>query len=245
MASRVSPKESCVVDIYDNGSSFSVKHIPDGESAIEPFQNENNTREQLLQAIGEVYRPVLSLMKLSGIYFGCTTLATGIQLSGQRRGTLISFCFCCVVVSGMWFNFVMPVVSAVVEGHVFRRIMIIFWCLLVALLGTTCLFVLSSTASRTSRFEELILKIISIKMVNPCLKKAKSRSRIFDNFFSSCYCCCCGCLLYRSYIGNEYRQCIALEKLGCIQVYFPSLSHLWLWCLAFPVSLFLQHMLHT
>ncbi|XP_067051086.1 uncharacterized protein [Acropora muricata] len=53
MASRVSPKESCVVDIYDNGSSFSVKHIPDGESAIEPFQNENNTREQLLQAIGK------------------------------------------------------------------------------------------------------------------------------------------------------------------------------------------------
>ncbi|XP_067051087.1 uncharacterized protein [Acropora muricata] len=101
MASRVSPKESCVVDIYDNGSSFSVKHIPDGESAIEPFQNENNTREQLLQAIGKVYRPVLSLMKLSGIYFGCTTLATEIQLSGQRRGTLISLCFCCVVVCGV------------------------------------------------------------------------------------------------------------------------------------------------
>lgn len=179
MASRVSPKESCVVDIYDNGSSFSVKHIPDGESAIEPTQNENNTREQLLQAIGEVYRPVLSLMKLSGIYFGCTILATAIQLSGQRRGTLISFCFGCVVVSGMWFNFVMPVVSTVVEGHLFRRIMIIFWCLLVALLGTTCLFVFSSTASRTSRFEEFILKVISIKMVNPCLKKAKSRSRIF------------------------------------------------------------------
>ena len=184
MASRVSPKESCVVSICDDESTLSAKSVNDEGSFVEATENANTAKEELLQALGDVYRPVLTLLKLSGVYFGDTFPYTEMQFSRPRRASYISLCYCGIVVSGFWFNVVMTVVSFLLEGDIFRHVMFICWCLLVALLGTTCLFVLPSKAYRPSRFEAFIRKVISLDTVRPCLKRAKSRSRVYLIIFS-------------------------------------------------------------
>ena len=62
--------------------------------------------------------------------------------------------------------------------------MFVSWCLLVALMGTTCLIVLPLTVARKSRFENFLRKVISIHIGSPFLEKIKPKARVYLIVFS-------------------------------------------------------------
>ncbi|XP_068754096.1 uncharacterized protein [Montipora capricornis] len=182
MSSQIAPRDSCIISLCDNPSSISAQTVTNERSLEEAGQRQKNANEENLTAIDDLYRPVLKVMKLSGAYFGATSLANAVNSSRPRCH--LSQLYCAIVAAGLWFDFVMPVVSAILGGNIYLHIMFISWCLLVALLGTTCLIVLPSTATRTSRFETFIRKVISLDIERPYLEKVKSRLKVYLIMFS-------------------------------------------------------------
>ncbi|XP_068699799.1 uncharacterized protein [Montipora foliosa] len=176
MSSQIAPRDSCIISLCDNPLSISAQTVTNERSLEEAGQRQKNATEENLTAIDDLYRPVLKVMKLSGAYFGATSLANAVNSSRPRCH--LSQLYCAIVAAGLWFDFVMPVVSAILGDNIYLHIMFISWCLLVALLGTTCLIVLPSTATRTSRFETFIRKVISLDIERPYLEKVKSRLKI-------------------------------------------------------------------
>ena len=167
----MTPNKSCVNDIIENPTSGSAQLSP----AVSTL-NDGNVNEEVLRAIEEAYKPVLRLMKLFGAYFGDTSLNNLMQASSRRRKeSYISRFYCAVVVVGLWFNFVMPLVSIFFGGNIYLLIMFVSWCLLVALMGTTYLIVLPLTVARKSRFENFLRKVISIHIGRPFLEKSNQR----------------------------------------------------------------------
>ncbi|KAK2557783.1 hypothetical protein P5673_020151 [Acropora cervicornis] len=171
MSSQVTPKDSCIISICDSPSSISARTVTNEIALVERGQSNANANEEFLQAIAEIYKPVLRLLKLSGVYFGSTTFATTIYPSNQGKGNLLSRFYCGIVVVGLWFDFLMPVVSVFCGADIYLNIMNLGWCLLVALLGTTCLIVLPSTSTKASRFENFIRKVSSTEIEIPRLAK--------------------------------------------------------------------------
>ena len=112
MPSRVTPNESCAVDILHDPTSVSAQPATNDVSLVQSTFNDGIVNEEVLQAIEEAYKPVLRLMKLFGAYFGDTSLNNLIQTSPRRRKECYIFRFYrAVVVAGLWFNFFMPLVS--------------------------------------------------------------------------------------------------------------------------------------
>ena len=179
MSSQVTPKDSCIISICDSRSSISARTVTNEIALVERGQGNTNANEEFLQAIGEIYKPVLRLLKLSGVYFGSTTFVTTLYSSNQRKENLLSRFHCGIVAVGLWFDFLMPVVSVFCGAEIYLNIMNLGWCLLVALLGTTCLIVLPSTSTKASRFEKFIRKVSSTEIEIPSLGKVKSRSRMY------------------------------------------------------------------
>lgn len=179
MSSQVTPKDSCIISICDSPSSISTRTVTNEIALDERGQGNANANEEFLQAIAEIYKPVLRLLKLSGVYFGSTTFVTTIYPSNQGKGNVLSRFYCGIVAFGLWFDFLMPVVSVFCGADIYLNIMNLGWCLLVALLGTTCLIVLPSTSTKASRFENFIRKVSSTEIKIPSLAKVKSRSRMY------------------------------------------------------------------
>ena len=144
--------------------------------------------EQLLKEIDEIYSPVLKLMKLFGTYFGHTSLIKMVHATGccPKRLYLQRF-YCGVVVSGFWLNFVVAMANIIFGAHIFVFLMIITWCLLVALSGTICLIVLCPPLADTtkSRFEYFIRGLLAVNSdVNLTRAKNKSRKGLIAFCFS-------------------------------------------------------------
>ena len=93
MPSRVTPNESCTVDIFEDPTSVSAQPATNDVSLVQSTFNDGNVNEEVLQAIEEAYKPVLRLMKLFGAYFGDTSLNNLIQASSRRRKKVIFLVF--------------------------------------------------------------------------------------------------------------------------------------------------------
>ena len=153
--------------------------------------------------IEAAYRPVLRLMKLFGAYFGDTSFNSLVQVSSRRRNeSYISRFYCAIVVAGLWFSFAMPLVSIFFGGNIYLLITFVSWCLLVALMGTTCLIVLPTTFARKSRFENFLRKVITIHIGGTFLEKIKSKARLNLIVFSlTCVACIAGSILSDVILG--------------------------------------------
>ena len=185
MPSRVTPNESCVVDILEDPTSVSAQPATNDVSLVQSTFHDGNVNDEVLQAIEEAYKPVLKLMKLFGAYFGDTSLDNLIQASSPRRKkSYISRFYCAVVVAGLWFNFVMPLVSIFYGSSIYLLMLFVSWCLLVALMGTTCLIILPLTVTRKSRCENFLRKVIEIPIGSAFLGKIKSKARVYLILFS-------------------------------------------------------------
>ena len=185
MPSRVTPNKSCVIDIPVDPTSVAAQPATNDVSLGQSTLNDGNVNEEVLQVIEAAYRPVLRLMKLFGAYFGDTSFNSLVQVSSRRRNeSYISRFYCAVVVAGLWFNFAMPLVSIFFGENIYLIIMFISWCLLVALMGTTCLIVLPITFARKSRLENFLRKVIAVHIGSAFLEKIKSKARVYLIVFS-------------------------------------------------------------
>lgn len=182
MSSRVEPNGSCVLEINcEAAASISTQPAMNGTS-FEPSENEESINEDLLQAMQEVNSPVLKLMKLFRLYVGQTTLNCLVQAAVRRRKRSYMYIqryYCGAVVSGLWFNFVRPLVSIFFRHDVYLLFMFGSWCLLVALIGTTGLMLLPIIDTRKSRFETFLRKAISIHTKRVTLEKAKTKTTTY------------------------------------------------------------------
>lgn len=161
-------------------------------------QDHRNVNEQLLTAIGEIYSPVLKLMKLFGIYFGDTSL---IYLSrtctrtttSSRKQSFLSWIYCGVLISGYSLNFIMAFTGIFFGNNLFLYLMFSLWCLLISTSGAVSLFVLSVplTDTRKSRFENFLRNLFALD-INVNLENVKKKSRkgvvAFWIFFIICTC---------------------------------------------------------
>ena len=188
MTSRVTPIESCVVEITEDAEApgFIQAHPAIKDNFSERWGHiEENYNGELLQGIEEVYSPLLKMMKLLGMYFGDTSLNRLQPTSVPcRKTSYISRFYCGAVAAGLWFNFAMPLVSVFFEGNIFVFAIFISWCLLVALNLTTLLIVLPLTDTTKSRFEKFLRKAIAIHTENVKLTQVKFKAKIFFIIFS-------------------------------------------------------------
>ena len=175
MPSRVVPNESCVNDNLEDPTSVATQLSPTVSSL-----DDDQVNDEVLQAVEEAYKPLLRLMKFFGVYFGNTSLNNFMKASPRRRKeSYISRFYCAVVVVGLWFDFVMPLISIFLGGDIYFLIMFVSWCLLVALMGTTFLIILPLTVTRKTRFENFLRKVIAIPIESAFLEKIKSKARVY------------------------------------------------------------------
>ena len=198
MPSRVTQNESCVNDNLEDPTSVSTQVSPTVSSL-----SDDKVNEEVLQAVEEAYKPVIRLLKFFGVYFGDTSLNNLIKASPRRRKeSYISRFYCAVVVVGLWFDFVMPLISIFLGGDIYFLIMFLSWCLLVALMGTTCLIILPLTVTRKSRFENFLRKVIAIQIGSAFLEKIKSKARVYlILFFPICAATMVGTILTDVVLG--------------------------------------------
>ncbi|XP_078373240.1 uncharacterized protein LOC144656868 [Oculina patagonica] len=127
-------------------------------------QNSFNEKEKQLEAVEAIYRPVLILMKLCGVYFGETSLkklGQNVPATDNRRKVSISQIYCCVIVTCLWFSFVIGLVSLCVEGfsvlhNFYTMTTVTMWYFITSLVATTCLAVLPLTERKQSRFKKFL-----------------------------------------------------------------------------------------
>ena len=187
MASRVQPGELFGVRTNEISASNSVETVITLGCFDESNQTEENSNKELLQAVEEVYSPLLKTMKLLGAYFGDTTFNRLIhaQSSGSfSKRSYISRFYCGVIVAGLWFNVTLPLVSIFYGGPIYLLLLFDIWCLLVALNGTVCLIVLPLTDKRKSRFEKFISGIMFIHTASISLENVKSKRKTYLKLFT-------------------------------------------------------------
>ena len=115
MHSRVKPMKTGVQEAHN--------HIKE-EHEIPPIglqdasPNIYSGDEQQLEAWQAIYGPVLTFMKLGGIYFGETSFERLGHLSttGSKRKISIARIYCTAMVACYWFSFAMSIVSLCVQG---------------------------------------------------------------------------------------------------------------------------------
>ena len=137
--------------------------------------------EQLLRRIGEIYSPVLKGMRWFGFYFRDASLRhlSSARVAGTgRKRNIFTLLYCGIVLAGHWFNFVMAFTDIFFGKSVFVFMMFSVWCLLIALNGLVCLYVLcvSLTDTGHSRFENLVLDLSALN-IRADLEKLMKKSR--------------------------------------------------------------------
>ena len=165
MASRVKP-----VDARRKEAHERVVEEQDNPQLVlqEAVQISYQGDEGQLKAIETIYRPVLTLMKLCGMYFGETSfdrIGGNASDHGSTRLVSISRIYCCVLVAGLWFTFAMALVSLCVEGasylyNFYTILTLCMWFFISSLVATTCLVVLPLTEKKKSRFEKFLQSLI-------------------------------------------------------------------------------------
>ncbi|XP_078372923.1 uncharacterized protein LOC144656577 isoform X2 [Oculina patagonica] len=126
--------------------------IPDEENQSGVQMGSNRQKQ-----VAEIFRPILTAMKLAGQYFGETALADG---SG-RRTLYISHFSSAIVVLGQWLMVVLCVTSLLHIGFssmssFFFLLLTTAWYVQSASSTTVCLFVLPLTGKRRSRFAKFV-----------------------------------------------------------------------------------------
>ena len=145
--------------------------------------------EQQLDAIQAIYGPILTFMKLGGLYFGDTSFK---RLGRQptiisKRKISVARIYCTAIVASHWCSFVMSIVSLCVEGssvleNVYTLITFGMWHFLSAIVATTCLVVLPLNEGKRSRFETFVHNLIEIKVDLATLKLYSKRGLILAIF---------------------------------------------------------------
>lgn len=133
--------------------------------------------EQQLEAVQAIYGPVLTFMKLGGIYFGETFSQRLGHLSTTGSTTKISIAriYCTAMVACHWFSFAMSIVSLCVEGssvpqNFYTLITFGMWYFVSAIVATTCLVVLPLNEGKKSRFENFFHNLIERRVDLATLK---------------------------------------------------------------------------
>lgn len=174
MPSRVSPNKTAIhgdqeVSTSANDASFVVN-----------IQEQENDNEQPLKEIDDIYRPVLKLMTLFGIYVGKPSLKCLASNSGEgKKLSVVSIIHCFVVTSGLWLNAIMAFTEIFFEDDIYMFLMFSFWNVFVAIIGTMNLLLLRLTGNKKSRFEQFLVNVLSVtKHVNLEQVKAKSKKGV-------------------------------------------------------------------
>lgn len=180
MPARVSPNE-CTVPL-DNGMSYSNS---EQQATVNEVSNltgsppeAKNVNEHLFKAISDIFRPILKLMKLFGIYYGDNTLKSLTDDSGRlSRRAYVSLMYCGLVATGLWFNFFLAFLSCFfVPERIYVSLMFCLWCLMGALNATITLIVSPVTRTRKSRFQHFVRGLIDNKS-HATLEKVTVKSR--------------------------------------------------------------------
>ena len=123
--------------------------------------------EKMLEAIQAIYGPILTFMKLGGLYSGDTCFKSlGRHPATLSKGKIsVARIYSIVIVVSQWFSFAMSIVSLCVEGssvvqNVYILITFGMWYFASAIVATTCLVVLPLNKGKKSRFEKFVLKLI-------------------------------------------------------------------------------------
>ena len=180
MHSRVKPLETGrQKPVHD----YAQEEQENPSSALqEATQSTSNGDEEQLEALTAIYRPILTLMKLCGMYFGETMfkrMGQNASAPGSRKNLYISRIYCCAIVAGFWFIVMMGFVSLCVEDPSFLHnfytiITFTMWYSAASLVATTCLLVLPLTEKKESRFKRF-LQILVERSLD--LANVKSYSR--------------------------------------------------------------------
>ena len=185
MPSQVKAREAWVPEANEMSASDSRQSIINSGTSDELRDKEGNVNKELLQAVQEIYSPLLKLMKVFGAYFGHTNFSSSLlQTSGLcGKQSFAHRFYCGVAVVGLWFNFAVPLVSIFYGGPMYLLLLFDLWCLLVALNGTVCLVVLPLTDTRKSRFHSFLCSVISLHTQNINLEKVISKRRKYLTVF--------------------------------------------------------------
>ena len=183
MPSRVSPTEATVHGNQEMPTSISAQPKTNDLPFIVEIQEHENANESLLEAIDEIYSPLLKLMKLCGIDFGDATLRRLPYTSGNSgKHTFAHRIYCVLLVCCYWLNLIMAFTVVLFQEDVYLFLMFSSYCLFMALNGTICLVVLPLTGGKT-RFESFLDRFLAlVKNVN--LQKVKQKSR--KGFIMTC-----------------------------------------------------------
>ncbi|RMX56275.1 hypothetical protein pdam_00011435 [Pocillopora damicornis] len=153
---KVSPNE-CTVPL-DNGMSYSNS---EQQATVNEVSNltgsppeAKNVNEHLFKAISDIFRPILKLMKLFGIYYGDNTLKSLTDDSGRLSRRACFF----------------------VPERIYVSLMFCLWCLMGALNATITLIVSPVTRTRKSRFQHFVRGLIDNKS-HATLEKVTVKSR--------------------------------------------------------------------
>ena len=180
MPARVSPNE-CTVPL-DNGMSSSNS---EQQATVNEVSNltgsppeAKKVNEHLFKAISDIFRPILKLMKLFGMYYGDNTLKSLTDDSCRlSRRAYVSLMYCGLVATGLWFNFFLAFLSCFfVPERIYVSLMFCLWCLMGALNATITLIVSPVTRTRKSRFQHFVRGLIDNKS-HATLEKVTVKAR--------------------------------------------------------------------
>ena len=146
-------------EVYDSGLHERYR-IPEGE------------RAKISRQISEIFGPIFKVMRLTGGYFGETTL-TGSRLP---RKFYISFYYCLIIELGQWLLALIGVISHFYEGFSsMTTFLFLFvttiWYVQCACSFTFCLLTLPLTQKKQSRFAQFIAGLVKSKTVLDGLKQ--------------------------------------------------------------------------
>ena len=146
--------------------------------------------EKQLEAIQAIYGPILTFMKLGGLYSGDTCFKSlGRQTATLRKGKIsVARIYSTLIVVSQWFSFVMSIVSICVEGsssvlqNVYVLITFGMWYFASAIVATTCLVVLPLNKAKKSRFEKFVHNLIERGVDLSTLKSYSKKGLILAIF---------------------------------------------------------------
>lgn len=186
MDSRVKPMRA---GVHEANNQVREEHEIPPIVLQDTSPNIYNGNEQQLEAIQAIYGPLLTFMKLGGIYFGDTSFKRLGQLSttGSKRKISIARVYCTAIVASLWFSFAMSIVSLCVEGssvlqNLYTLITFAMWYFVLAIVATTCLFVLPLNEGKKSRFEKFVANLIERRVDLATLKLYSRKGLILAIF---------------------------------------------------------------
>ena len=145
--------------------------------------------EKQLEAIQATYGPILTFMKLGGLYFGETCFKSlGRQPTTlSKEKILVARVYSTAIVVCHWFSFAMSIVSLCVEGssvlqNVYILITFSMWHFESAIVATTCLVVLPLSKEKKSRFEKFVDNLIESRVDLSTLKSYSKKGLILAIF---------------------------------------------------------------